>query len=130
MMHAPLRFHSSVLASWRSSGFLRWHNEARVQRLSTDHAESGMSPRNELRDKLRDFAAERDWEQFHTSKNLAMALCVEAAELLEHFQCVSDAESARLPPEKCARVREELADVLLQFKDLRVVAFGRFALIS
>jgi len=66
-----------------------------------------------LRDKLRQFAAVRDWDQFHSPKNLAMALSVEAAELLEHFQWLSDAESADLTPEKYAKVREELADVLL-----------------
>jgi dCTP diphosphatase len=66
-----------------------------------------------LRDKLRQFAAERDWDQFHSPKNLAMALSVEAAELLEHFQWLSDAESAALAPERRVKVREELADVLL-----------------
>jgi len=59
-----------------------------------------------LRDALRVFAAERDWEQFHAPKNLAIALSVEAAELLEHFQW---SESAADP----AKVREELADVFL-----------------
>mgnify|MGYP000863326669 CR=1 FL=1 len=53
-----------------------------------------------LRQALRDFAAERDWDQFHTPKNLAAALIVEAAELLEHFQWLTAAESAALPPEK------------------------------
>jgi len=67
----------------------------------------------ELRDALRQFAADRDWEQFHSPKNLAIALSVEAAELLEHFQWLNDASSAQLPPEKLALVREELADVLL-----------------
>jgi dCTP diphosphatase len=66
-----------------------------------------------LRNTLRQFAAERDWDQFHSPKNLAIALNVEAAELLEHFQWVPDAESAASPPEKRAKVREELADVLL-----------------
>src|ERR1700733_3874137 len=66
-----------------------------------------------LRDKLRQFAAERDWDQFHSPKNLAMALSVETAELLEHFQWLSDAESAALAPEKRVKIREELADVLL-----------------
>lgn len=65
------------------------------------------------RDRLRVFAAERDWEQFHTPKNLAAALSVEAAELLEHFQWLTDAQSADLEPAKKARVAEELADVLL-----------------
>ena len=67
----------------------------------------------DLRNELRRFAADRDWDQFHTPKNLAIALSVEAAELLEHFQWVSDAESAALAPEARAKIREELADVLL-----------------
>jgi dCTP diphosphatase len=67
----------------------------------------------ELRNALRQFAADRDWDQFHSPKNLAIALNVEAAELLEHFQWVSDAESAGIPPSTLARVREELADVFL-----------------
>jgi dCTP diphosphatase len=67
----------------------------------------------ELRNALRQFAAERDWDKFHSQKNLAIALNVEAAELLEHFQWLSDAESAAIPPEKQIKVRQELADVLL-----------------
>ena len=67
----------------------------------------------ELRDRLRSFAAERDWDQFHSPKNLASALSVEAAELLEHFQWLSEAESKNLPPAKLAEVRDELADVLV-----------------
>ncbi len=67
----------------------------------------------ELRDAMRAFVAERDWNQFHTPKNLAMALSVEAAELMEHFQWLRPEQSAALPPEERARVAEELADVLL-----------------
>jgi dCTP diphosphatase len=66
----------------------------------------------QLRDSLRQFAAERDWDQFHSPKNLAMALAVEAAELLERFQWVTEEDSRRLPPAELARVREEMADVL------------------
>ena len=66
-----------------------------------------------LREILRQFAAERDWDQFHCPKNLAIALSVEAAELLEHFQWLPDAQSATIPAQQHARVREELADVLL-----------------
>jgi len=66
-----------------------------------------------LRDALRRFAAERDWDQFHSPKNLAVALSVEAAELLEHFQWLTDEQSAALSPETRARVGEEVADVLL-----------------
>jgi dCTP diphosphatase len=66
-----------------------------------------------LRLTLRRFAAERDWDQFHSPKNLAMALSVEAAELLEHFQWLSDAQSSALGAETRTKVSEELADVLL-----------------
>jgi NTP pyrophosphatase (non-canonical NTP hydrolase) len=66
-----------------------------------------------LREALRRFAAERDWDQFHSPKNLAVALSVEAAELLEHFQWLTDEQSAALSPETRTRVSEEVADVLL-----------------
>src|SRR5262245_27929746 len=65
-----------------------------------------------LRDLLRQFAAERDWDQFHSPKNLASALAVEAAELLERFQWLTEDESRKLPPAELAKVREEMADVL------------------
>jgi dCTP diphosphatase len=66
-----------------------------------------------LRDALRRFAADRDWEPFHSPKNLATALAVEAAELLEPFQWLSDAQSRSLSAGQAAAVREEMADVLL-----------------
>ena len=66
-----------------------------------------------LRDALRQFAAERDWEQFHTPRNLATALAVEAVELLEPFQWLTEAQSRDLTPETRAAVEEEMADVLL-----------------
>jgi dCTP diphosphatase len=66
----------------------------------------------QLRDALRQFADERDWDQFHSPKNLASALAVEAAELLERFQWLTEDQSRKLPPEELARVREEMADVL------------------
>lgn len=66
-----------------------------------------------LRDRLRRFAAERDWDQFHSPKNLAMALIVEAAELVEHFQWLSESASTALTPEKRAEVADECADVLI-----------------
>lgn len=62
---------------------------------------------------LRRFAAERDWEQFHSPKNLAAALSVEAAELLEHFQWLTEAQSRSLSADKRAAVGHEIADVLL-----------------
>ena len=66
----------------------------------------------ELRNALRQFAAERDWDQFHSPKNLAAALAVEAAELLERFQWLTEEESRKLSPVELARVRQEMADVL------------------
>jgi NTP pyrophosphatase (non-canonical NTP hydrolase) len=66
-----------------------------------------------LRDALRRFAAARDWQQFHTPKNLATALCVEAAELLEHFQWLTADQSARLDARRKRAVAAEIADVLL-----------------
>jgi NTP pyrophosphatase (non-canonical NTP hydrolase) len=66
-----------------------------------------------LREALRQFAAERDWDQFHSPKNLAMALSVEAGELLEQFQWLSEEASKALPPDRLSAVTEELADVFL-----------------
>jgi NTP pyrophosphatase (non-canonical NTP hydrolase) len=71
-----------------------------------------------LRDTLREFAAARDWRGFHTPKNLAMALIVEAAELVEHFQWATPDESCRLSPEKAAAVRDEVADVLIYLVEM------------
>ena len=62
---------------------------------------------------LREFANERDWEQFHSPKNLAMALTVEVAELLEHFQWMTEGESAKPSPEKRQQIQEEIGDVLI-----------------
>ena len=62
---------------------------------------------------LRAFAAERDWERFHTPKNLAMALSVEAAELVEHFQWLNEEQSRNLSQDKLDAVAHELADTLL-----------------
>lgn len=66
-----------------------------------------------LRNELREFVAERDWQQFHTPKNLAMALAGEAAEILEIFQWLTAEQSAELPDDKMAEVQEEIGDVLI-----------------
>lgn len=66
-----------------------------------------------IKHKLRDFAEERDWDQFHSPKNLAMALNVEAAELLEHFQWLTEPQSASLNAETLNEVAEEIADIQL-----------------
>jgi NTP pyrophosphatase (non-canonical NTP hydrolase) len=72
-----------------------------------------MQSLEELRERLREFARERDWEQFHSPKNLTMALIVEAAELVEHFQWLTEAQSGALDPDKREQVAQELADVFL-----------------
>ena len=66
-----------------------------------------------LRDKLRAFATARDWDQFHSPKNLSMALMVEVAELMEHFQWLTEAQSLGLAAKSRDAVSEELADILL-----------------
>ncbi|MEM9291671.1 MAG: nucleotide pyrophosphohydrolase [Acidobacteriota bacterium] len=67
----------------------------------------------DLQARIAQFAAARDWEQFHSPKNLAMALSVEAAELLEHFQWLTERQSRELTPEKVAAVEAEMADVFI-----------------
>ena len=66
-----------------------------------------------LREQLRAFAAERDWDPFHSPKNLAIALSVEASELLETFQWLTEEQSLRLSPDAFAAASDEIADVLL-----------------
>ena len=70
-----------------------------------------MKDLEELKLAMQAFAAERDWEQFHSPKNLAMAMSVEVAELLEHFQWLTEAQSADLDEATRAAVADEIADV-------------------
>ncbi|MEE4299431.1 MAG: nucleotide pyrophosphohydrolase [Pseudomonadales bacterium] len=75
----------------------------------------------DLRADVARFVAERDWAQFHTPKNIAMALTVEAAELQEHFQWLTPEASAALSSEQLGEVADEIADVqvyLLRLADL------------
>ena len=64
-----------------------------------------------LKSKLQDFADARDWDQFHSPKNLSMALSVEASELVECFQWLTEAQSQNLTPEQKQAVVDEIADV-------------------
>lgn len=75
------------------------------------HEEIGEFAR--LRDLVRVFVDERDWDQFHTPKNLSAALSVEAAELLEHFQWLQHGRIDELGADKLVQVRHEMADVLV-----------------
>jgi dCTP diphosphatase len=73
---------------------------------------------NDLINKIRKFRQERDWDQYHSPKNLAMALVVEASELAEHFQWLTEEQSSNLPPDKLAEVKEEVGDVLIYVANL------------
>jgi NTP pyrophosphatase (non-canonical NTP hydrolase) len=68
---------------------------------------------SELRDRVREFVGERDWDQFHTPKNLAASVCIEAAELLEPFQWLQTGVSSELSDASREHIRHELADVLI-----------------
>jgi len=70
---------------------------------------------NELLIRLNEFAKARDWEQFHSPKNLSMALSVEVSELMEHFQWVTTEQSEKesLSPETYEEVKQELADIFV-----------------
>jgi dCTP diphosphatase len=72
----------------------------------------------DLRSAIRAFIRERDWEQFHSPKNLAMAISVEVAEIVEHFQWLTEEQSQNLPPEKLAEIREEIGDVMIYLTEL------------
>src|SRR5215207_8731191 len=72
----------------------------------------------DLRTAIREFIAEREWEQFHSPKNLAMALSVEAAEIVEHFQWLTEEQSQNLSQEKLAEIREEIGDVMIYLTEL------------
>ena len=73
-------------------------------------------PNNELgalTQLMREFADTRDWNQFHSPKNLAMALSIETAEIMEHFQWLTEEQSAAIGPKEKVDVSHELADTLL-----------------
>ncbi len=65
----------------------------------------------QLKQRLRDFAKARDWDQFHSPKNLSMALIAEAAELVEHFQWLTEQQSNELTSDKLLEVEQEIADI-------------------
>ena len=71
-----------------------------------------------LIEKIRAFNKERHWEKFHSPKNLAMAFNVEVAEIAEHFQWLSQAQSRKLPPEKLQKIAEEIGDAAIYLLNL------------
>lgn len=80
--------------------------------------ESDISDLDDLLAKIREFVAERDWEQYHSPKNLSTALAVEAAELAEIFQWLTEDQSRNLTPLQKAHAAEEIGDVLVYLVDL------------
>ena len=68
---------------------------------------------NSIKRRLCDFAEARDWDQFHSPKNLSMALSVEVSEIVEHFQWITEEQSKNLAPNKLDEVEIELADTLI-----------------
>ena len=95
-------------------------NMDNIRLLANDDAATSrqepMSMRKEIQElqtELREFAAARQWEQFHSPKNLAASISIEAAEILEHFQWLSEEQSRNLPLELRHKVGEEVADVFL-----------------
>ena len=79
------------------------------------HANDNQTPLAHLKAAMDDFARERDWHQFHTPKNLSMAIAAEAGELMEHFLWSESQDSVRTlsDPQKKAKVADELADIFL-----------------
>jgi len=83
-----------------------------------------------LSQRIAAFAAEREWDQFHSPKNLAIALSVEAAELLEHFQWLTEEQSRGLSAGKLAEVEQETAEVLIYRVDVSPEAFEHNSVIG
>lgn len=88
------------------------HESQRMEEMMSETTPAHILNLPQLRDQLRVFVAERDWQQFHTPKNLASALSVEAAELLEPFQWLKTGEIEELNAETQTAIRHEMADVL------------------
>ena len=73
---------------------------------------------DDLIKKIKEFRQERDWDQYHSPKNLAMALVVETGELAEHFQWLTEEQSNNLSPDKLVEVQDEIGDVLIYLLNL------------
>lgn len=91
--------------------------EGNVDPTNMSGKEENSASISKIREELRAFNRDRDWEQFHSPKNLAISLSIEAAELLEHFQWSNDADTATTS-EKADAIAEEMADVLLYLVQL------------
>jgi len=83
-----------------------------IRNLSGD-IKLGNTSLHKLTQKVRVFNKKRDWEQFHSPKNLAMALHVEVAEIVEHFQCFTQEESTNLTSARLSRIKDEIGDTMI-----------------
>jgi len=72
-----------------------------------------MDKLEKLKKQIQEFAKDRDWDQFHSPKNLSMALSVETAEIVEHFQWLTEEQSKELSEEKLCLIENELADTFI-----------------
>jgi NTP pyrophosphatase (non-canonical NTP hydrolase) len=72
-----------------------------------------MTTLEQLRERMATFVTERDWDQFHTPKNISMSIAIEAAELMEHFQWLTVEQSKSLDPDLLEAIGEELADIVI-----------------
>jgi NTP pyrophosphatase (non-canonical NTP hydrolase) len=106
-----------------SPGQAHWYDFEFCLKFPTLQEFPNVTEIESLRVQLREFAASRDWGQYHSPKNLAMALLVEAAELLETFQWLSEEQSRKLAPEALAAASDEVADVLLYLIRLRRIGY-------
>lgn len=79
----------------------------------TDQTDANVGEFELLRRRVKAFVDERDWEQFHSPKNLSMAMIVEAGELVEIFQWLTERQSESPDPQRMRRIEEEMADVLV-----------------
>jgi NTP pyrophosphatase (non-canonical NTP hydrolase) len=68
---------------------------------------------NHIKNKLNTFVQERDWDQFHSPKNLSMALAIEVAEIMEHFQWLTEAQSQVIDDTRLQEIKDEIGDVLI-----------------
>jgi dCTP diphosphatase len=75
--------------------------------------DDGCTTLQDLKSRVASFVSERDWQQFHTPKNLSMSIAIEAAELMEHFQWLTVEASRNLSPEALDEIGEELADIVI-----------------
>jgi len=104
-------------ADWWSDWKLSDFSEPKIYKLleqTNDMPKDHQTNINELKEKIKKFCDERDWDQFHNAKDLATALIIEAAELLEHFRWKTPQEEKALfdNPEKKKHIEDEMADVL------------------